>query len=45
MSLLITGNKSKITNNEIKNISLDKIIGITTSFETYLDPLQQNNIS
>jgi len=45
MSLLITGNKSKIKASEIKSVNIWQISGLVDSFETYLDPVQQSNIT
>ena len=45
MSLLITGNKSKIKYNEIASINIEQVQGLSSNFQTYIDPLQSQNIT
>ena len=45
MSLLITGNKSKISANEIKSVNISSVVGLSTDFQTFVDPNQTTDIS
>ena len=44
MSLLIWGFKSKVKANEIENVNIWQVQGLSTDFQTFVDPNQTNNI-
>ena len=45
MSLLIWGYKSKVKASEIQSVNISSVIGLTTDFQTYIDPNQTNSIN
>ena len=44
MSLLIWGFKSKVKANEIETVNIWQVQGLSTDFQTFVDPNQTNNI-